>query len=55
MSILFLMIICSVSLAAVFLVVFIIGAKNGQFVDDESHAARILFDDIKYNTENKNE
>ncbi|MFC4164511.1 MULTISPECIES: cbb3-type cytochrome oxidase assembly protein CcoS [Epilithonimonas] len=45
MEILYLMIICSVSLAAIFLVIFIIGAKKGQFEDDESPAVRILFDD----------
>lgn len=45
MEILYLMIICSVSLAVVFLVIFIIGAKKGQFEDDESPAVRILFDD----------
>lgn len=39
------MIICSVSLAVIFLVIFIIGAKKGQFEDDESPAVRILFDD----------
>ena len=38
------MILCSVSLAAVFLVVFIINARKGQFEDDESPAVRILFD-----------
>jgi cbb3-type cytochrome oxidase maturation protein len=38
------MILCSVSLAAVFLVVFIIFARKGQFEDDESPAVRILFD-----------
>lgn len=45
MDILYLMILCSVSLAAVFLVVFIINARKGQFEDDESPAVRILFDD----------
>lgn len=45
MEILYLMIICSVSLAVIFLVIFIIGAKKGQFEDDESPAVRILFDD----------
>lgn len=45
MDILFLMIICSGSLAVVFLLVFIISAKRGQFEDDESPAVRILFDD----------
>jgi len=44
MDILYLMILCSVSLAAVFLVVFIINARKGQFEDDESPAVRILFD-----------
>lgn len=56
------MILCSVSLAAVFLVVFIVNAKKGQFEDDESPAVRILFDsdEIKEkeedgNKESKNE
>ncbi|WP_374444647.1 cbb3-type cytochrome oxidase assembly protein CcoS [Epilithonimonas sp.] len=47
MEILYLMIICSVSLAVIFLIIFIIGAKKGQFEDDESPAVRILFDDEK--------
>lgn len=38
------MILCSVSLAAIFLVVFIVNARKGQFEDDESPAVRILFD-----------
>lgn len=46
-DILYLMIICSVSLAVVFLIIFIINAKNGQFEDDESPAVRILFEDEK--------
>ena len=45
MDILYLMIICSVSLAVIFLIVFIINARKGQFEDDESPAVRILFDD----------
>lgn len=45
MDILYLMILCSVSLAVVFLVVFIVNARKGQFEDDESPAVRILFDD----------
>ncbi|KPE51386.1 cbb3-type cytochrome oxidase assembly protein CcoS [Chryseobacterium indologenes] len=54
MDILYLMIVCSVSLAAIFLVVFIVYAKKGQFEDDESPAVRILFDDesVKENDEN---
>jgi len=45
MDILYLMIICSVSLAVVFLLIFIYNAKRGQFEDDESPAVRMLFDD----------
>ncbi|MEJ5103599.1 cbb3-type cytochrome oxidase assembly protein CcoS [Chryseobacterium sp. MYb328] len=45
MDILYLMIVCSVSLAVIFLVVFIVYARKGQFEDDESPAVRILFDD----------
>lgn len=49
------MIVCSVSLAAIFLVVFIVYAKKGQFEDDESPAVRILLDDeIKDKDENGN-
>ena len=44
MDILYLMIICSVSLAVIFLIVFIVSAKKGQFEDDESPAVRILMD-----------
>ena len=39
------MILCSVSLAVVFLIIFIVNAKKGQFEDDESPAVRILIDD----------
>lgn len=54
MEILYLMIICSVSLAVIFLIIFIIGAKKGQFEDDESPAVRILFDDeVKTDEETK--
>lgn len=51
MDILYLMIICSVSLAVVFLVIFIVNARRGQFEDDESPAVRILFDDEVKNDE----
>lgn len=44
MDILYLMILCSVLLAVVFLIIFIISAKNGQFEDDESPAVRILLE-----------
>lgn len=49
------MIICSVSLAVVFLIIFIIGAKKGQFEDDESPAVRILFEDEIKMEEEENE
>ncbi|MGC4128800.1 MAG: cbb3-type cytochrome oxidase assembly protein CcoS [Bergeyella sp.] len=58
MDILYLMILCSVSLAVVFLVIFIINAKKGQFEDDESPAVRILLDDEakpKESSEEENE
>mgnify|MGYP000944878423 CR=1 FL=1 len=45
MDVLYLMILCSFSVAAVFLIIFIISAKKGQFEDDESPAVRMLFDD----------
>ncbi len=38
------MILCSVLLAVVFLIIFIISARNGQFEDDESPAVRILLE-----------
>lgn len=44
MDILYLMILCSVSVAVVFLIVFILSVKKGQFEDDESPAVRILLD-----------
>ncbi|MBW8358548.1 MAG: cbb3-type cytochrome oxidase assembly protein CcoS [Weeksellaceae bacterium] len=44
MDILYLMIICSVSVGVVFLILFIYNARKGQFEDDESPAVRILLD-----------
>ena len=38
------MILCSVTLAVSFLIIFIVNAKKGQFEDDESPAVRILLD-----------
>ncbi|MBW7675107.1 cbb3-type cytochrome oxidase assembly protein CcoS [Chryseobacterium chendengshani] len=59
MDILYLMILCSASLAAVFLIVFIVNARRGQFEDDESPAVRILFEDEvreeKVDSGNKND
>jgi cbb3-type cytochrome oxidase maturation protein len=45
------MIICSVSLAVIFLIIFIISVKKWQFEDDESHAVRILLEDKKTDIE----
>lgn len=45
MEIIYLMVLCSVSLAIIFLIIFIVGTKRGQFEDDESPAVRILLDD----------
>jgi cbb3-type cytochrome oxidase maturation protein len=44
MEILYLMIICSVSLGLIFLGVFVYGAKKGQFEDDQSPAIKMLLD-----------
>ncbi|QNS41042.1 cbb3-type cytochrome oxidase assembly protein CcoS [Chryseobacterium manosquense] len=55
MDILYLMILCSVTLAVIFLIIFIVNAKKGQFEDDESPAVRILLDSeiIKEEPENQ--
>lgn len=57
MDILYLMILCSVTLAVIFLIIFIVNAKKGQFEDDESPAVRILLDNeiIKEDTESSQE
>ena len=57
MDILYLMIFCSVLLAVVFLIIFIVSARNGQFDDDESPAVRILLESeiIKEKTETEKE
>lgn len=49
------MILCSVSVAAVFLIIFVVNAKRGQFEDDESPAIRILLDDSVREDENDTE
>ena len=56
MDIIYLIILCIVSLAEIFLVVFIVYSRKGQFEDDESPAVRILFDDerVKENDESGN-
>lgn len=45
MGILLLMISVSVSLGVIFLTIFLVSAKKGQFDDDKSPAVRMLFDD----------
>ncbi len=55
MEILFLMIIVSLSLAAIFLVIFIISLRNGQFDDDHSPAVRMLLEDKKLKKQVKKE
>lgn len=45
MSVIIVLLIASISVAAVFLAAFIWGVKSGQFEDDCSPASRILFED----------
>ena len=45
MSVIIILMIASISVAAIFLAAFIWGVKSGQFEDDISPASRILFDD----------
>jgi cbb3-type cytochrome oxidase maturation protein len=45
MSVILILLIASISVAAVFLFAFLWGVKSGQFEDDYSPASRILFDD----------
>ncbi|MFA9290203.1 MAG: cbb3-type cytochrome oxidase assembly protein CcoS [Solirubrobacteraceae bacterium] len=47
MEILLLMIVCSVSLAFLFLGLFLYSLKDGQFDEGESPAVRILFENKK--------
>lgn len=47
MEILYLMVLCSVSLAVIFLGLFLYSLKKGQFDEGESPAIRILFDNKK--------
>jgi len=49
------MVLCSVSLAVVFLILFIYGMKKGQFDDDESPAVRMLFDNPTNNNSTQEE
>ena len=55
MSVIFLLIAVSISVAVVFLVIFIIAVKSGQFEDTHTPGVRMLFEDetIKTKTEKK--
>jgi cbb3-type cytochrome oxidase maturation protein len=45
MSVIIILLIASISVAALFLAAFLWGVKSGQFEDDYSPPSRILFDD----------
>ena len=45
MSVIIILLIASIAVAALFLIAFIWSVKSGQFEDDYSPANRILFDD----------
>ena len=45
MSVIIILLISSISIAALFLIAFLWGVKSGQFEDDYSPASRILFED----------
>ena len=45
MSVIYLLIMVSISMAIVFLVAFIKAVKNGQYDDDYTPSVRMLFDD----------
>ncbi|MFN4975803.1 MAG: cbb3-type cytochrome oxidase assembly protein CcoS [Bacteroidota bacterium] len=47
MSVIVLLLIVSISIAALFLLAFIWNVKNGQYDDETAPAIRILFDDKK--------
>jgi len=45
MSVILILLLASITVAALFLIAFLWGVKSGQFEDDYSPASRILFDD----------
>jgi cbb3-type cytochrome oxidase maturation protein len=53
MSVIIILLITSISIAGLFLFAFLWGVKSGQFEDDYSPPARILFDD-KPSSKNQN-
>lgn len=54
MEILFLMVLVSLSLAVIFLIIFIVSVRGGQFDDDYAPAVRILLDDQPIKKEHSN-
>jgi len=50
MSVILILLIASISVAAIFLIAFLWGVRSGQFEDDYSPASRILFDDKPSNS-----
>jgi len=53
MSVIIILLIASISVAAIFLVGFLWSVKSGQFEDDYSPPSRILFDDKPSTTKSK--
>ncbi|MFZ1328757.1 MAG: cbb3-type cytochrome oxidase assembly protein CcoS [Chitinophagaceae bacterium] len=53
MSVIIILLIASISVAAVFLAAFLWGVKTGQFEDDYSPPSRILSDDKPSSTKTK--
>ncbi|MEM9895885.1 MAG: cbb3-type cytochrome oxidase assembly protein CcoS [Bacteroidota bacterium] len=53
MSVIFILIGCSLLLATIFLIAFLTASKSGQFEDDYTPSVRMLFDDEKPSDEVK--
>lgn len=53
MSIIYFLITISILIAIVFLIIFILAVKNGQFDDDYTPSVRMLFDDELKKTKTK--
>lgn len=53
MSIIYALLIISLSMASIFLGIFLWNLRNGQFDDDHTPAIRILFDDLPPEPETK--
>jgi len=55
MSIIYLLLGCSLLMAIIFLVAFIWSVRSGQMDDDYTPSVRILFDDIENKNDSENE